>query len=596
MALKWTDGGIATAVSITTDDILLIVDDPGGTPVSQKITWGNVLGSFTTPFSLTLLDDADAATARTTLGVDAAGTDNSTNVTLAGAYDYLTLSGQQITLGQIDYATDISNTPAIPTDPAIEISAGAPVFATGITAAEMRTLIGVDPAGTDNSTDVTLAGAYDYLTIVGQTITLGQIDYNTDIANIPAAGDAPAIIDSSGTPTLAAGITAAEVRTLLDVDPSGTDNSTNVTLATVTGNYLSIVGQEITAGTVPVSLGGTGATTASAARTALGVAIGSDVQAWSANLDSLASDPLTATTAASAYQPLDSDLTSIAALNPTANNLIYVDGGGAWAAASLTTFARSILDDANAAAVRTTIGVDAAGTDNSTDVTIAAGLDYVTIAGQELTLGAVDLTTDVTGTLPITSGGTGATTAAGARTALGVDPAGTDNSTDVTLNTLSYDYLSISGQEITLGAVDALTDLTNFDEATDDRVSNLLVAGTDISLTYNDVANTLTVAYTGTSGATALDGLTDVNAPTPSTGDIIRFDGAEWSKYPDSNFAAATHSHAASDVVSGTLDDARISESSVTQHQAALSITESQISDLGNYVDAGTALVYSIIF
>lgn len=41
---------------------------------------------------------------------------------------------------------------------------------------------------------------------------------------------------------------------------------------------------------------------------------------------------------------------------------------------------------------------------------------------------------------------------------------------------------------------------------------------------------------------------------------------------------------AASQVTTGTLADARISESSVTQHQAALSITESQISDLGSYV------------
>jgi hypothetical protein len=34
-------------------------------------------------------------------------------VTLAGAYDYLTLSGQEITLNQIDYDTDISNLPSI---------------------------------------------------------------------------------------------------------------------------------------------------------------------------------------------------------------------------------------------------------------------------------------------------------------------------------------------------------------------------------------------------------------------------------------------------------------------------------------------------
>ena len=40
------------------------------------------------------------------------------------------------------------------------------------------------------------------------------------------------------------------------------------------------------------------------------------------------------------------------------------------------------------------------GSDTSVDVTIAAGRDYITISGQELTLGAIDLATDVTGILP----------------------------------------------------------------------------------------------------------------------------------------------------------------------------------------------------
>ncbi len=59
-----------------------------------------------------------------------------------------------------------------------------------------------------------------------------------------------------------------------------------------------------------------------------------------------------------------------------------------------STFAQTILDDANAGAVRTTIGVDAAGTDNSTNVTIAAGRNYVTLSSQELTLGEVDISDD----------------------------------------------------------------------------------------------------------------------------------------------------------------------------------------------------------
>ena len=58
------------------------------------------------------------------------------------------------------------------------------------------------------------------------------------------------------------------------------------------------------------------------------------------------------------------------------------------------------------------LGVDAAGTDNSTNVTLSGSLDYLTIngSGQVITVGSVDLTTDVTGALPVANGGTGAST------------------------------------------------------------------------------------------------------------------------------------------------------------------------------------------
>ena len=58
-------------------------------------------------------------------------------------------------------------------------------------------------------------------------------------------------------------------------------------LATVSGNYLTISNQVITAGVVPISLGGTGGTSSSEARTLLGLSIGSDIQAYSLGLQNI---------------------------------------------------------------------------------------------------------------------------------------------------------------------------------------------------------------------------------------------------------------------------------------------------------------------
>lgn len=60
--------------------------------------------------------------------------------------------------------------------------------------------------------------------------------------------------------------------------------------------------------------------------------------------------------AGATYQPLDTDLTAIAALVSAADKLPYATGAGTWALTDLSAFARTILDDANAVTVRATIG------------------------------------------------------------------------------------------------------------------------------------------------------------------------------------------------------------------------------------------------
>ena len=71
------------------------------------------------------------------------------------------------------------------------------------------------------------------------------------------------------------------------------------------------------------------------------------------------------------------------------------------------------------------------------------------------------------------------------------------------------------------------------------------------------------------------------------------------------SFTNATHNHQnatgggtldTAAIASGTFADARIAESNVTQHQAALSITESQISDLQSYLLDGATLSTGLTF
>jgi len=216
------------------------------------------------------------------------------------------------------------------------------------------------------------------------------------------------------------------------------------------------------------------------------------------------------------------------------------------------------------ATLRTTLGVDPAGTDNSTDISIssATSYNYITLSGQVLTLNQVDLQTDVANTLPVSSGGTGSTTVSAARTALGLGTIATQDSDDVT---------------ITGGNISGIVDLAIADGGT--GASSVSAARTNLGLGSLATQDTITESQISDLGSYITASSTDTL--TNKSGNI-----SQWTN--DSGYLTAEANDLSSSVTWANVPDVNITQSSVTQHQAALSITESQISDLQSYLTAET--------
>jgi len=135
------------------------------------------------------------------------------------------------------------------------------------------------------------------------------------------------------------------------------------------GLTITATGGSITGITdLAVADGGTGASDAATARVNLGLAIGANVQAY------------------------DVTLQSLAALGTAADKYAYTTGVDTWAEGAITAAGRAILDDADAAAQRTTLGLGTMATQAASSVAITGG----TVAFNVLAGRAFGMFSDVT--------------------------------------------------------------------------------------------------------------------------------------------------------------------------------------------------------
>jgi hypothetical protein len=283
-----------------------------------------------------LIDDASASDQRATLGL-AIGT----NVQAYGA-GLQSIAGLTTASGQFIYTT-ASDTYATTT----LTSAGRDLLDDADAAAQ-RTTLGLGTIATQSANAVAITGGS--VTVSGLTSTISSLG---------------TVTITNGSATLS-GLTAS-------VSSLGT--------ATITGGSITGITD------LAVADGGTGASTAADARTNLGLAIGTNVQAY------------------------DAGLQSISSLTTFPNQYLYTTAADVYTPGTITAAGRDLLDDADAATQRTTLGLGSIATQAANNVSITGG--------------SVTGITD----LAIADGGTGASTVANARTNLGLGTLATQNGT-----------------------------------------------------------------------------------------------------------------------------------------------------------------------
>jgi hypothetical protein len=552
--------GAAGELSIDTTNKTIRVHDGSTAGGSRLATYADVLGGgLDSTAVINLIDSAyvqareaagggaggvdstavsvlidSALTAASGVNFDPVGTDNSTNVTLAGSYDYLTLSGQQITLNQVDALQDISNLANIATtgdwsdvlngptsvsyfsndagyttydstsfNSQLDSAVGTSVQAFLVSGTNIKTINGSsllgsgnitisgDGSGTvDSATVSTLidsalgAGGYlDSTTVLGvinaSYIQANQITYST--ADFPdSAGVITLINENAGTGT----VDSATVSSLIDsaLAAGGYLDSATV-LGVVDPTYIQA--NQLTydflldsAEALALFSGGTGVTYNGSGQFSIGQAVGtSDSPTFNGmtltgNLIVAGDLQVTGTTTTVNSEDLN-----------VTDNMIYMNAGESSGSPTVSIdvgWAANVNDDGSYQHV----GLFRDATDNTFKV--FEGYTPEPDAAVEINTGHASFGLAPFAARTLTGKYLGIDSDLTAASGVKFDPVGTDNSTNVTLAG-SYDYLTLSGQQITLAQIDASTDISGLATvATTGAYANLSGTPTTVSTFTND--------------------------------------------------------------------------------------------------------------
>jgi hypothetical protein len=340
-----------------------------------------------TTYGRSLVDDVDATTARGTLGLGTIATQAASNVAITGGA--ATLSNTGLALRD----TDASHTLGIV--PGSNLTANRTLTLTTGDASRTLTLTGDASVTGTNSGDQTI-------TLTGNVTGSGTGSFATTIAddvvtNAKLTEMNANTIKGNNTAGVAnpSDLTAAQTKTLLAISTS--DVSGLGTIATQSAGSVAITGGSITGITdLAIADGGTGAGTAADAFTALKQA----ATTTATGVVELATSA--ETTAGLAVQANASDTRLSDARTPTSHTHGNITNAGA------------IGSTANLPLITTTSGVIAASSFGTTAntfcqgndtrlhaaVTVSGTYDYITLSGQDIVRGQVDLAADVTGALP----------------------------------------------------------------------------------------------------------------------------------------------------------------------------------------------------